>query len=156
MTKETVSKPANGTAYKAGEVISYRILVKNDGNLTIRAITVTDILSKAEGQVIGRIDSLEPGESKAFSFAYEVTQADAQRGAVKNEATAKGVSPDPQTPEVPVTPGTTEDKTEHKTEDKTEEKPKTEPKDDSNTESEEPVVSSGVDYASTNVLDCCE
>ena len=156
VTKETVSKPANGTAYKAGEVISYRILVKNDGNLTIRAITVTDILSKAEGQVIGRIDSLEPGESKAFSFAYEVTQADAQRGAVKNEATAKGVSPDPQTPEVPVTPGTTEDKTEHKTEDKTEEKPKTEPKDDSNTESEEPVVSSGVDYASTNVLDCCE
>ena len=43
-----------------------------------------------------------------------VTEADILAGSVKNVATATGTSPDPENPEVPVTPGEEEDETEDK------------------------------------------
>jgi len=114
VSKTTTSQPANGTGYALGETISYQIKVTNDGNLTITNIEVTDSLSDAEGQVIGTIESLAPGESKDFAFEYVVTEADILNGSVKNVATAAGESPDPDEPEVPVTPGEKEDVTEEK------------------------------------------
>ena len=43
---------------------------------------------------------------------YTVTEKDVEAGKVVNVATAKGTSPDPDKPDVPVTPGEEEDKTE--------------------------------------------
>ncbi|MGI6019687.1 MAG: Cna B-type domain-containing protein, partial [Marvinbryantia sp.] len=83
VVKTTDSEPANGTDYALGETISYKIRVINDGTLTIRNIEVTDSLSDAEGQVIGTIESLAPGESKDFAFEYVVTEADILNGSVK-------------------------------------------------------------------------
>ena len=90
-----------------GETISYKITVKNDGNLTITGITVTDDLTRDEW----KIESLKPGKSEVFYPTYTVTAADAAAGKVTNVATAKGTSPDPDKPDVPVTPGTKTDTT---------------------------------------------
>ena len=99
--KVTTSKPANGEAYALDEKITYKITVKNDGNLTVTKIEVEDELTGDKWT----IDALEPGESKEFTAEYMVTEADAKAGEVVNVATAKGTSPDPDKPDVPVTPG---------------------------------------------------
>ena len=99
--KETTSKPANGSKYVFGETITYKITVKNDGNLTVKDITVTDELTGDEWT----IPSLAPGESKEFTAKYVVTAADVLKGEVVNVATGKGTSPDPDQPNVPVVPG---------------------------------------------------
>ena len=99
--KETTSTPEDEKGYAEGEVISYKITVENDGNLTITEINVIDELTGDKWP----IDSLEPGATKEFETTYTVTAADAAAGEVLNVATAEGKSPDPEKPEVPVTPG---------------------------------------------------
>ena len=99
--KETTSTPKNGETYALGEKISYKITVKNDGNLTITDIEVKDDLTGDTW----KLASLEPGESKAYTTDYTVTEADVLAGKVLNVATATGKSPDPDEPDVPVTPG---------------------------------------------------
>ena len=93
-----------------GQTINYTITVINDGNLTITDIRGTDDLTGDEWT----IDSLAPGESKEFTAEYVVTEADILAGKVVNVATAKGTSPDPEDPDVPVVPGEKEDPTEKK------------------------------------------
>ena len=110
VTKVTTSKPANGESYALGETITYKITVKNDGNLTIKDITVTDELTGDKWA----IESLAPGESEAFETSYTVTEADVLKGEVLNVATAKGKSPDPDKPDVPVVPGEDPEPTEDK------------------------------------------
>ncbi len=139
MTKRTVSTPKSEAGYALGETIKYLITVINDGNVAITDIDVLDSLSSASGHVIGSIDRLEPGESREFSFEYTVKASDVLRGSVVNEATVNGTSPDPDEPDVPVTPGTTEDKT----------TPERKPKDDA-------TFSIGAGYSAMNVFDCCE
>ena len=111
ITKTTTSTPANGSAYALGETITYQITVKNDGNLTIKDIEVTDELTGNIGDKAWKIDSLSPDESKVFTAEYKVTEADILKGEVHNEATAKGKNPDPEKPEVPVDPGTKDEPT---------------------------------------------
>ena len=110
----TVTKTTTSTApkdgYGLGDVIEYKIVVTNDGNLTITDITVTDELTGDEWTV----KSLAPGESETFTASYTVTEDDILAGNVENVATATGTSPDPDKPEPDVTPGTTDDPTEEK------------------------------------------
>ena len=101
INKETTSTPEDEKGYAEGEVISYKITAVNDGNLTITDITVTDPLTGDEWP----IESLAPEATKEFETSYTVTAADAAAGEVLNVATAKGKSPDPKEPDVPVTPG---------------------------------------------------
>ena len=108
INKVTTSTPAaEGGRYALGETITYSITAVNDGNLTIRNIQVTDELTKDKWT----IDSLAPGASKSFTARYTVTEADILAGKVLNVATAKGTSPDPDKPDVPVNPGRKEDPT---------------------------------------------
>ena len=76
---------------------------------------MTDELTKGEWTIA----SLAPGASKDFETSYTVTEADILSGEVVNVATATGTSPDPDEPEVPVTPGEdpepTDDKNGHLT-----------------------------------------
>ena len=102
--KETTSETPEG-GYKLGETLDYKITVVNDGNLTITEITVTDERTGDEW----KIDSLAPGESKEYTASTTVTEGDILSGHIINEATAKGKSPDPDEPDVPVTPGKTDD-----------------------------------------------
>ena len=119
INKVTTSTPANGEAYALGEKITYSITATNDGNLTITDITVSDELTGDEWTIA----SLAPGKSESFTAEYTVTETDILDGEVVNVATAKGTSPDPDEPEVPVEPGTdpepTVEKDGHLTIDKT-------------------------------------
>ena len=103
VVKEVTSKPADGKKYAAGEKIEYKITVKNDGNLTIEGIEVSDDLTGDKWTV----KSLAPGEEKSFTTSYTVTEKDAAAGKVVNKAAAKGHNKfdDKDTPN---DPGTTE------------------------------------------------
>lgn len=109
VTKTTTSTPADGKAYSVGEKITYIITVTNDGNVTVTGVQVTDELTGNVGDLAWNVDSLAPGESREFTAEYTVTKADAQAGKVHNVAAAQGNSDDPEKPDVPVTPGETED-----------------------------------------------
>ena len=114
IAKTTTSTPKNGSSYALGETITYKITAKNDGNLTLTNVIVEDALTGNAGEKAWTIESLAPGESKEFTAEYVVTEADILAGKVVNVATAKGTSPDPEDPDVPVVPGEKEDPTEKK------------------------------------------
>ena len=100
----TVTKTVTSTAttYSVGDTIEYKIVVENDGNLTITDVKVSDALTGDEWT----IESLEPGAKQEFTATYTVTEADANAGKVVNTATATGTDPEGNDPSV--TPGTTE------------------------------------------------
>ena len=110
ITKETTSAPADGTTYKVGETISYKITVTNDGSQPVANITVTDELVGGEWL----IEKLGAGDSWDTTVDYEVKDKDVtteNNGVLTNVATGK-VEKDPNNPdapEVPVTPGETKD-----------------------------------------------
>ena len=111
VNKVTTSQPFEGNAYTLDETITYEVTVTNDGNLTVEGVTVTDelagaILADGESAEVG---TLAPGESATLHYSYTVTEADVLAGKVMNVATATGTSTNPDDPEVPVDPGTTED-----------------------------------------------
>ena len=109
VTKTTTSKPKNGSTYALGEKITYQITVKNDGNVSVKNITVSDPLLDKEWTVT----ELAPNEtSEAFTGEYVVTEQDILNGSVVNNAKATGESIDPDIPEPEVTPGKTTDETE--------------------------------------------
>jgi uncharacterized membrane protein len=93
--KVTTSTPANGEKYALDETITYKITVKNTGNVTVTDITVTDKNTGDEWTIA----SLAPGESKEYNAEYTVTEADILAGSVKNVATAKGNPPDDDIPD---------------------------------------------------------
>ena len=109
VVKTTTSTPENGKAYQLGEKIVYSIHVVNDGNLTVSNVKVSDVNADNFGEKV--IESLAPGASEDFEATHTVTEADVLAGTVTNVATAKGTSPDPNAPEVPVTPGTKDEPT---------------------------------------------
>ena len=109
VVKTTTSTPENGKAYQLGEKIVYSIHVVNDGNLTVSNVKVSDANADNFGEKV--IESLAPGASEDFEATHTVTEDDVLAGTVTNVATAKGASPDPNAPEVPVTPGTKDEPT---------------------------------------------
>ena len=110
ITKTTTSTPANGESYVLGETITYQITATNDGNLTLTDVVVTDELTGDAWT----IESMAPNASETFTAEYQVTEGDVLAGRVVNVATAKGTSPDPDNPEVPVEPAEKEDPVEEK------------------------------------------
>ena len=116
VVKETISKPANGESYALNETIEYKVVITNDGNVTMKDVAAVDelegaVLSAAAEGNSNEPQTLAPGESKVVYFAYTVQEKDLGNTIV-NEATAS-YTPDPKDPEDPkdpVDPGRTEDK----------------------------------------------
>lgn len=109
VNKEVTSTAPQDGGYKAGDVISYRITVTNDGDADLTGVTVSDALT-GDTWTVG---TLAAGASRTFNTTYVVTEADAERGSVSNTATAAGTGQDPNEPDNPdapaeVTPGTAE------------------------------------------------
>ena len=90
-----------GRDYHEGDVISLRVLVKNDGNLTVTDGTVIDEWLGLEEQ----FETIHPGETLTWPVSYTVREEDALAGSGVLTVTAIGTSPDPDEPDVPVTPG---------------------------------------------------
>ena len=120
IAKSVVSTPKNGTSYKLGETITYKLTVKvgADNNLTVKNIKVTDTLLTAEnvnakiveiagGYTLNENNEIElpdmaPGATEVvITYTYTVQESDLGSGAygsVYNAATTKGITPDGQEP----------------------------------------------------------
>ena len=108
ITKKTTSNmPDNG--YALGDTITYEIRVKNDGNVTIKDITLTDTVKGYNAvDITANLDKTElaPGDEAKAAYEHKVTEQDILAGEVVNTATATGKDPDKDEPEV--VPGTTD------------------------------------------------
>ena len=101
VTKTATSIPDNKSAYQAGEKVDYKIVITNDGNVTINDVVLKDDLTGDKWN----IGTLTPGKGVTKKTSYTVTSADAAKGSVVNVATATGKGPDPKNPDVPVKEG---------------------------------------------------
>jgi gliding motility-associated-like protein/uncharacterized repeat protein (TIGR01451 family) len=82
-----LTKTASPVTYSSpGEVISFNIVVKNTGNVTISNITVSDPLTGMNKNIA----VLEPEAQGEFTETYIVLQEDINRGSIINTATASG------------------------------------------------------------------
>ena len=92
-----ISKTADQTSgLKAGDVVTYTILVVNNGNQTIKDIVVRDDLTgdSFDGKILGLGGiTLKPGERKEFTVRYTITEKDVVNGGVTNVATVTGTDP---------------------------------------------------------------
>ena len=92
-----ISKTADQTSgLKAGDVVTYTILVVNNGNQTIKDIVVADDLTgdSFDGKILGLGGiTLKPGERKEFTVRYTITEKDVINGGVTNVATVTGTDP---------------------------------------------------------------
>ena len=83
--KLSITKTANPTAdAPVGSDITYTIVVKNEGNVTLKNVKVADDLTGDEWE----IEALAPGKSQTFTATYTVKQADVDAGELNNTATA--------------------------------------------------------------------
>ncbi len=83
LTKTSTTLP--NTFDSAGDVLTYNIIVTNNGNVTLTNIAVSDLLTSVSGSPIA---TLAPGESRTLTASYTVTQDDLNAGLVYNTATA--------------------------------------------------------------------
>ncbi|WP_338226486.1 DUF7507 domain-containing protein, partial [Algoriphagus confluentis] len=86
-----MDKSVSGGPIEEGQVLTYTIVITNDGNQTISDIVITDDLDPDSPVSIG---DLAPGDSFTYTFDYVVTAADEENGAVSNTANVSGQSPD--------------------------------------------------------------
>ncbi|WP_035456984.1 DUF7507 domain-containing protein, partial [Algoriphagus terrigena] len=75
---------------EAGDVIEYRVVVTNDGNVSLDNVTVTDPKTGSSRD----FGTLAPEETATITVSYTVTQADVDRGSLENIASATGTDPD--------------------------------------------------------------
>ena len=82
------------TNVKAGDEITYTITVTNNGNVTVKGLTVADTLTgdTFKPSLFDRM-TLAPGAFKTFTVTYTVTEADLIAGEIVNVATATAKDP---------------------------------------------------------------
>ena len=98
-----IVKEALASSYAAaGEVIQYRFIVANTGNVTVDDVAVED--SKLDSPAVCAASSLAPGEEMVCVGRHTVTTADMAASTVSNSARATG------TPKRGVLPPVTPDK----------------------------------------------
>ncbi|PJJ73531.1 putative repeat protein (TIGR01451 family) [Diaminobutyricimonas aerilata] len=92
----TTVKTSDGGGGGVGDVIDYTIEVENTGNTTVTGVAVADPLPGLSPLVYGSWPAepgvLLPGESVLATATYTLTQADVDRGFVRNQATASGTA----------------------------------------------------------------
>ena len=87
------------TKVDVGDTIAYQVTVTNNGGLRTKGITVRDVIDGGRTLILGTADdgakapfTLQPGESKTFTYSVEVTEALAEqlrsKGEIVNTATA--------------------------------------------------------------------
>ena len=117
--KLTVAKTASPSGnVKAGQTVTYTYVVKNEGNVSLKNVTLTDAHTSASGTAtlpivsesltsdinetgtsldsapIGVWSDLKMGDTVTFTATYVMTQADVDKqAAVTNAASVKGTDP---------------------------------------------------------------
>ena len=97
--KETEIKNA-----KPGDTIHYEIIGTNDGNVTLKEVSLADLLEETMDLPLSLDwsdaeieETLAPGETVRATAEYEITKEDIERGTVHNVVTIQGTSPDGET-----------------------------------------------------------
>ena len=102
-----VKTALNGYAV-ANDVVQFRLVITNTGNVTLTNVTATDALLTGGNACV--IVSLAPGATDntcLSTLPYTVTQNDVDRGSVSNTATVTATAPSGVTPPTPQTSTTT-------------------------------------------------
>lgn len=89
-------KSASPEAYGAGDTITYTFTVTNSGNVTLDDVAVDEGAFTGSGELSAVVcdpTTLPPGASVDCTATYTTTQADVDRGSLRNEATATGTPP---------------------------------------------------------------
>ncbi|WP_316804251.1 Ig-like domain-containing protein [Pedobacter nototheniae] len=94
VTSMKLTKQANNTGAKAGDVISYSIIVTNTGNVTLNTIKVTDAGADAGSITPATITALAPNASATVMANHSLTQTEVDAGLFSNQASVEGTSPD--------------------------------------------------------------
>ncbi len=84
ITKSSTTTP--NTFDAVGDLLTYNLIVTNNGNVTLTNILVSDPIAIVTGSPIV---SLSPGESRTLTASYTATQNDLNAGLVYNTATAR-------------------------------------------------------------------
>ena len=114
----TVSEPALAVektasteridAPRPGDEITYTVVVKNEGNITLTDIVVEDTLSNGKTLPLSfEKSSLAPSETMSTSATYVITQEDIDMGVIANSASATATDPSTRS-SVEGVPGTCE------------------------------------------------
>jgi uncharacterized repeat protein (TIGR01451 family) len=83
----SIVKADNDATYGSiGDVITYTIVAKNEGNVTLAAVTVTDAFATLGTCTPANGSSLAPQETMTCTATYTVTQADIDAGSYLNTA----------------------------------------------------------------------
>lgn len=83
---------------KAGQVVNYRFVVTNTGNVPLSDVRADDQLAAPAGPALDVScpkSTLAPGATMTCTSRYVVTQADVDHGVLSNTATATGTPPTP-------------------------------------------------------------
>ena len=100
VNKSVLSTPADGIAYRPGEIVTYSIVVSNGTNEPIRNVEVYDELDNliwTRETYIGYSDCIDSGWGELFTYSHTVTEEDAETGKLLNEAIALVVPDSTQT-----------------------------------------------------------
>ncbi|WP_373396608.1 hypothetical protein V8V91_17825 [Algoriphagus halophilus] len=85
-----VTKTSTAAGFdRAGQVLSYSIIITNDGNQTLSPVVLTDPLTGLNQT----IPTLAPSQSSTIATSYTITQNDVDRGTISNTVTAVGTDP---------------------------------------------------------------
>lgn len=104
---QSISDDDADAAYSAGDIISYEIEVTNTGNVTLSAITLEDVFSRKDGQLLSldagpdfdaaQSDNTEgllaPGQVAIYEASYALLQSDVDFGGLTNTVTVSSLSP---------------------------------------------------------------
>ncbi|WP_414052100.1 DUF7507 domain-containing protein [Macrococcus animalis] len=86
-----IVKTVNTQTYKLGDTLIYKFVITNTGNVTLTDVNADDLFV---GQHINLDKTiLQPGETTTATMEYEVTQADVDRGNIRNQAVVEGTPP---------------------------------------------------------------
>ena len=91
----------------AGDVINYTIYIENKGNITISSLTVSDVLTDGNGNLLtmntgpyfsgsnqgSGLGTLKPGETATYRAYYIIEASVLNSGSISNTASATGSSP---------------------------------------------------------------
>ena len=87
---------SDGNGEDAGDTITYNFGVKNEGNVTLSSLAVSDPMLAAAvppSSVACPVTSLAPGSSTTCTATYVLTQSDIDLGSITNTATATASPP---------------------------------------------------------------
>ncbi len=93
----SLAKSAAPTSYsKVGDIISYTLVAKNDGNVTLSNVSISDPKLGPLSCSPAQPATLFPNSTLTCTGSYTVNQADLDAGSVSNTSTASGVGPQGQ------------------------------------------------------------